>query len=186
MKKIYLIHGWGGNPNSEAWFSWLRNECRKRDIQLTIPGMPDTDNPKIEEWLEKAREVIKPDEETYLIGHSMGAQLILRYLEQLPAEVKINGCIFVAGFFNLLETTYECPADVGIARPWIEKPIDLKKVRLHTDDFLAIFSRTDPCVPVSDSEIFKEKLGAEIIIKDDEGHFNETKEIKEIMGFIER
>lgn len=186
MEKIYLIHGWGGNPNGEAWFPWLKEELEKKGYSLEIPEMPDTNNPKINEWVEKLKEIIKPNNKTYLIGHSIGCQAILRYLEQLPEDSKIKGLIFVAGWFDLLETAYEGEEEKEIAKPWIETPIDLDKVKKHTDNILAIFSDNDSCVPLSDSEIFKEKLDAKIIIKNNEGHFNETQEIKEIIDFIEK
>ena len=108
----------------------------------------------------------------------------LRFLEKLPKKTKIGGCIFIAGWFNLKEETYELEDDRKIAEPWIKTPIDFKKIKQHTNRFLAIFSDNDPNVPVSDSKIFKTKLNAKIIIKDNEGHFNETEEIPQIIGFI--
>ena len=185
MKQIYLIHGWGGSDSSEGWFGWLKKELKKRDIEITVFNMPNTECPKIEEWVGFLKKNIKNiDEETCFLGHSIGCQAILRYLEKLPENTKIGGCIFIAGFFNLLESAYVNEEEREIAKPWIETPIDFEKVKNHTKNFLAIFSDNDDCVPVSDSEIFKEKLNAEIIIKNNEGHFNETQEIKEIIDFI--
>lgn len=183
MKTIYLIHGWGGNPKSEPWFEWLKKGCEKRKWRLIIPEMPETDTPKINEWIEKLDETIKNDNEIYLIGHSIGAQAIMRFLEK--KELKVKGIIFVAGWFNLLETAYEDESEKEIAKPWLETSIDYEKVKKGTEKILAIFSNNDSCVPVSDSEIFKEKLNARIIIKENQEHFNDTKQIKEIIDFIE-
>ncbi len=185
-KKVYLIHGWGGSSNSEGWFSWLRKECEKKKIKIIIPEMPNTNNPKIDGWVGKLNEVVKPDRETYFVGHSIGCQTILRYVEGLPQGIKVKGVVLVAGFFNLLETAYESEEEREIAKPWLETPIDCEKVKKHTQNFLAIFSDNDECAPVSDSKIFKDKLNAEIVIKNNEGHFNETKKIKEIIDFIEK
>ena len=185
MKKVFLIHGWGGSPNNKVWFGRLKKECRKRNIEFEFPEMPDTDYPKINEGIRKLNE-LDIDENSYLIGHSIGNQAIMRYLEQLPKDKKVKGVVFVAGWFNLLNTAYENEEEKEIARPWLENPIDYEKIKEHVDRILAIFSTDDDCVPVSDSEIFEEKLGAEIIIKENEGHFNETPEIKEIIEFIEK
>ncbi len=187
VKQIYLIHGWGGSNSSEGWFGWLKKELKKRDIEITVFNMPNTDYPKINEWVDFLKENIKEgdlNEETYFIGHSIGCQTILRYLEKLPEDKKIGGCIFIAGFFNLLESAYANKEERQIAKPWIKTLINLEKVKKHTQNFLAIFSDNDDCVPLSDSKIFKEKLNAKIIIKNNEGHFNETQEIKEIMEFV--
>lgn len=187
MKKVYLIHGWGGSDSSEGWFGWLKDELRKKKIKITGFNMPNTNYPKIKEWVGFLEKNIKKEdlnEETYFIGHSIGCQTILRYLEQLPENIKIGGAIFIAGFFNLLESAYANEEEREIAKPWIKTPIDFEKVKKHTQNFLAIFSNNDDCVPLSDSKIFKEKLNAKIIIKNNEGHFNETQEIKEIIDFV--
>jgi len=186
MKIIYLIHGWGESPKSEAWFKWLNEESKKRNYKLIIPEMPNTNNPKIDEWLNKLNNIIKPNEDTYLIGHSIGCRTIMRYLEKLPKEIKFRWIIFVAGWFNLLESAYEDNQEKYIAKPWLEIPINAEKVKQHTDKVLAIFSDNDPCVPLSDSKIFREKLGAKVIIKKNEEHFNDTIKIKEMLNFIER
>jgi len=184
MKKAYLIHGWGGGPESEGWFGWLKNELEKKGFEVNVPRMPNTESPKIKGWVNKLNEIVNPDVNTYFVGHSIGCQAILRYLEKLPEDKKIGGAVFVAGWFNLTKETYECKEDKEIARPWIETPIDLEKVKKHTKNFFAIFSNTDPYVPVSDSKIFKEKLGAKVIIKNNEEHFNLTEKIPEIINFI--
>jgi len=184
--KIYLIHGWGGSPKSEGWFSWLKQECKKRNWELIIPKMPDTDYPKINKWVDKLNKTIEFDKDAYLIGHSIGTQTIMRYLEQLTENIKFKGLIFIAGFFKLLETAYESEEEKEIAKPWLETPINLGKVKKHTEKILAIFSTNDDCVPLSGSETFKQKLNAQIIIKKNQGHFNETQEIPEIIDFIEK
>ena len=39
---------------------------------------------------------------------------------------------------------------------------------------------------LKDSELFEKKLNAKIIIKEDEGHFNNTSKINEIINFIDK
>jgi len=184
MKKLYLIHGWGGSPSNEGWFGWLRKECEKRNIQIEIPQMPNTDEPKIEEWVGLLETFKDINEETYFIGHSVGAQTILRFLEKLPEGKKVAGVAFVAGWFNLKEEIYGEEGEEEtkeIAEPWIKTPINYDKVKSHTENFIAIFSDDDPYVPVSDEKLFRERLNAKIIMKENEGHFNESREIPELL-----
>jgi len=178
MKKVYLIHGWEGNPEN-AWFPWLKKELEEKDFQVEVPIMPNPEEPKINEWVGKLKEVCpSPDQEAYFIGHSIGCQAILRYLESLNPEIKIGGVTLVAPWMHL--TGLESSEEQEIAKPWIETPIDFTKVRLHTNNFIAIFSNNDPFVPISDKDIFKEMLSAEIIIEQDKGHFDDEAEIKEL------
>lgn len=181
MKKVYLVHGWGGT-GSGGWFDWLKEELSKKEVQVNAFDMPDTDNPKIEAWVDLLEKNIRGvDEETYFVGHSIGCQTILRYLEKLPEDKKVAGCVFVAGWFNLIGL--EEGEDVT-AKPWIETPIDYDKVKKHTDKFLAIFSDNDPYVPLKDMPLFEERLGAEAVLKNQQGHFNEVNEIPEVLDFI--
>jgi hypothetical protein len=184
MKKVYLIHGWGGSSRG-GWFDWLRKELEEKGINVYAFDMPETNSPKISKWVGFLNQNVKEiDEDTSFVGHSVGCQAIMRFLEKLPENIKVNGCVFVAGWFNLKEEASEDEEDREIAKPWIETPIDFEKVKNHCDNFLAIFSDNDPYVPLSDKEIFKEKLNAEIIIKSNQEHFNETPKIPGVLEFI--
>ena len=100
MKKVYLIHGWGGSSRSEEWFSDLKQQLLKKGIKAIAFDMPDTNTPRIEKWAGFLQSKIKTKdigEETYFVGHSIGCQAILRFLEKLPQNAKIGGCIFIAG-----------------------------------------------------------------------------------------
>ncbi len=183
MKKLYLIHGWGGSPSSEGWFGWLIKECKKRNIKIEIPEMPNTNEPKIKEWVGKLKGVVETNNEIYFVGHSVGCQAILRYIETLNPNVKIKGIALVAPWMHLDEQTIKEEGEEveAIAKPWMETPIDWNKVKSHSDNFIAIFSDNDPYIPLSDADLFKQKLNAQTIIKHNEEHFNETQEIPELL-----
>ena len=180
MKKAYIIHGWGGYPN-ECWFPWLKQKLEKQGFKVSVPKMPNTDEPKIEVWVPFLKNLVKtPDEETYLIGHSIGCQTILRYLESLPENTKINKAVLVAGFVHLTEKVTKNQEEKDIAKPWLETPINFKKINSHVNKITAIFSNNDPYVPLSDSKIFKEKLNAEIIVLNNKGHIGREDNVKEL------
>jgi len=169
-KKAYIIHGWGGKPEG-GWIGWLKEELEKKGFEVETPTMPDTDYPKIEAWVGHLSNIAEADEDTILIGHSIGSQTIFRYLERLPEGKKIRAAISVAGWVNLTEECLEDKEDAEIAKPWIENEIDFEKVKKHCDNFVSFFSDNDPDVPLSDSEIFREKLGGKIIIEKNKGHY---------------
>jgi len=179
MKKIYLVHGWGGNNSSEGWFGWLKEEMKKRKAEVIGFNMPDTDNPEIEKWTSFLENNVKIDNETYFIGHSIGCQTILRFLEK--QNKKIAGCVFVAGWFNLKDLQEN---EIEIAKPWLTRKINFDKVKKNCTNFLAIFSDDDPYVPVSDAELFKKNLNSKIIIKHNKEHFNNVSKIPEILDFV--
>lgn len=191
MKKVFIIHGWDGYPE-EGGFPWLKKELEEKSFQVTVPAMPDPLHPKIEEWVPFLRKVVgTPDENTFLVGHSIGAQTVLRYLESLDQDVKVGGVIFLAGWINLSDQAFEKAGDAEIAQPWLDTPIDWQKVKKHTSKFTAIFSDDDPFVSLTDSKIFKEKLEAKIIIEKNKAHYSGSDGItqlptvlKELLNFI--
>ncbi len=171
MKTAVLVHGWGGTPEG-GWFPWLNQELTKKGWKVVAPQLPDTFIPKIESWTLKLNQVISnPNKDTYFIGHSIGCQTIMRYLEKLDSNIKVGGVIFVAGFFDLTGATWDEQYTEEIAKPWLKTPINFNKIKQHTNNFISLFSDNDPYVSLSDAEIFKQKLGAKTIIEHNQGHF---------------
>ena len=103
QKRVFIIHGWDGYPE-EGIFPWLKKELQNRGFSVFNPSMPELLRPKIKVWVEFLKEQVGAlDENTFLFGHSIGAQIILRYLESLPEDTKIGGAVFLAGWIHLTE-----------------------------------------------------------------------------------
>lgn len=165
MKRAIIVHCWGGNPGY-AWYPWVKKELETRGFEVLVPRMPDTENPQMDQWVPLLAEVIgEPDEKLVLIGHSIGCATIMRYLETLSDTQKVGGVVLVAGFNE----------NVGFdeIQNFFETPIDLEKIKSKSKNgFFAIHSDNDPYVDLKYADIFKEKLGAEIIVKHAAGHFS--------------
>ncbi|HLC77748.1 MAG TPA: alpha/beta fold hydrolase [Candidatus Nanoarchaeia archaeon] len=182
MKKAHLIHGRGGSSIGVEWFVWLKKELEKKKYEVIAYDMPNSEHPKIEEWVNYLEDNIKDvDEDTFFIGHSIGCQTILRFLEKLHKHKRVGGCVFVAGWFKVIALE---PEELEIAHPWMNSTIEFHRVLDHCNKFLAIFSDDDPYVHLDESEKFKKNIGAKIIIKKGHGHFNETEKIVEIIDFL--
>ena len=180
QKRVFIIHGWSGYPK-EGWFPWLKNELRARDIRVNVPKMPHADHPKINEWVSQLKKLVgKTDENTFFVGHSIGCQTILRYLEKIHPETRVGGVLFVGGWVNLNPKAMEDGESKSIAKPWLIKNIDWKKVKLHCNKFIAIFSDNDPFVPVQDAQIFKENLNAKTIIVKRKEHFTKKGSLSDV------
>lgn len=164
MKRVFLIHGWGGYPK-KGWNPWLRKELEKKGYEVFIPAMPDTNHPKMNAWIKTLTKVVGvPNKNCYFVGHSLGCITILRYLETLKKNQKVGGAILVAGFNS----------DLGYdeIRHFFKKHTDWKKIKSRCQKFIAIHSDNDPYVSLHYADIFKEKLNAKVIIKHDMKHFS--------------
>lgn len=180
QKRVIIVHQWCGTPKTD-FYPWLKKELEKRNFKVIVPVMPDTNHPKIKSWKNKLNKtIIKPDKNTFFIGHSVGCQTILRYLESLPNSSKVGGVIFVAGWFNLTREVTSDKDQYKTAKPWMNTKINFNKILKHTKNFTAIFSNNDPYVPLSDSKIFKNKLKANIILEKNKGHFTQDDKIRKV------
>lgn len=141
--------------------------------KVFCPAMPDTDNPVIEKWVGHLKNIVgTPDKDTYFVGHSIGCQTILRYLETVSDPV--GKAVFVAGWFyleNLLENFEDSEAE-KIAEPWIKTPIDLAKVRKVLPSSTLIISDNDPLGAFEKNKKKFAELGSKIIVLHNAGHID--------------
>lgn len=80
MNKIYIVHCWDGSKD-DGWYPWLDEKLTSENNKVFRFNMPNTANPKIDEWVSFLdQQIDNLDENTYLVGHSIGCQTILRYL----------------------------------------------------------------------------------------------------------
>jgi hypothetical protein len=170
MKRVIVVHQWMAGAEGD-WRPWLKTELEKSGYQVSVPQMPDIDTPVIEKWVGHLAEVVgRPDKETYFIGHSIGCQAIMRYLETYPFKPgeTVGGAIFVAGWFDL--KNLEDGETEAIAKPWIETPIDLEKVRTVLPESTLIISDNDPYGAFEENKKKFGELDSKIIVLKGAGH----------------
>lgn len=164
MKRAIIVHCWDGYPKY-CWYPYVKKELEARGFKVMVPAFPETDAPKLDKWLPVLKEAANtPDKDLYLIGHSVGCITILRYLESLAPKQKVGRVVFVAGFTD----------DLGFEelKNFFATPINFEKIKQKSNRFVAIHSDDDPYVPLKHGDIFKEKLGAELIVKHNFKHFS--------------
>jgi predicted alpha/beta hydrolase family esterase len=163
-KRLFIIHGYTGHPDSN-WFPWLKAEAEKQGFEVIAPAMPNTDSPKLEEWLPYLQEQVGSiDSDTYFIGHSLGCSTILRLLEK--SDARAGGAVLVSGF---AEPIHFSQLDSFTQGPW-----DDTRVRQAAGEIIVINSDNDPHVPLQMAQNIKSRFGAELLVLHDAGHINES------------
>lgn len=181
QKRVFIVHGWDGSPQN-CWFPWLKNKLEERGFVVQALSMPHPENPIIIDWVSYLSDIVgEPDKNTYLVGHSIGCQAILRYVEQL--QKPIGGIVCVAGFFRLLHLATD--EEKAIAKPWLETLMDCGKIKQWSGEIVAIFSDDDPDVDLGDKELFEKYLNAKTIVEHHQGHFSDDAGIKELPSALE-
>lgn len=186
MKRAYLIHGWSGTPD-RGFFPWLKRELESRGYTVEVPRMPDADAPDYDKWVPFIESLIgTPDSETLLVGHSMGGQTALRWLERLPEGAVVGKIVLVA---PVVETIAGMSVeDEIVARPWLRRPFDDVAIRRFGNRVVGIFSDNDPYIPLSSEALLRERFGMRTMVEHAKGHFSEsdgTVEVPAILNAID-
>jgi len=165
MKRAIIIHCWGGSANY-AWYPWVKAELEKQGYQVFVPGMPNTDEPQLSEWLPTLQGIIgEPDEELILIGHSLGTVTIMRYLETLSDTQRIKKAILAAAFTDQL--------GFRELENFFETRLNLNGIKSKAKDgFIVVQSDDDPFVSEQYGTRLKEDLGAKLVIKHGAKHMS--------------
>ncbi len=163
-KKVFLIHGFQGSPNG-GWRPYLMAELEKIDIYACSLPMPKPDEPLLSEWLEEIKRHIEanPNDDIYLVGHSLGGTTILRYLEQFGSP-NLKGVVIASApchqngnlkIVDFLRTDFN----------WQDMKNKIKHVHV-------IHGADDPLVPVSDAKEIAEQLDGKLILIPNGKHLN--------------
>ncbi len=97
LDNFIFLHGFNGSPK-EDWFPWIKKKLETKEDKVQVPELPNSDNPKLKDWLEKLSKTTQKEklEDLIIVGHSLGGSLLLRFLEELPKNKKIKKAIFIA------------------------------------------------------------------------------------------
>ncbi|WP_426451986.1 RBBP9/YdeN family alpha/beta hydrolase [Paenibacillus sp. S-38] len=165
-KQVYIIHGYGASPTNH-WFPWLKETLLADDHQVSVLHMPNSSDPRLEEWLDTLANSIKSmDTNTYFVTHSLGSITLLKYLEQLNPLPTFGGFILVSGFAKPLSL-------LPSLNPFTEKEVDYNKIIVATNSRTIIAAKDDNIVPFQFSQNLSKQLDASFISVEKGGHFLE-------------
>ncbi|MBM3508020.1 MAG: hypothetical protein FJX64_10025 [Alphaproteobacteria bacterium] len=177
--RIFVIpmFAYGGD---QLWYGWLKQrlEARKKfpmESYTIVELAPEKEKPVISDCVTKLKAAIGSKKEdlarTAIIGHSIGAQVALRTLSEMPAGSHINGLLCVAGWLKL-----DVPTKV--VRPWLDIPFDEARAKANAKRILNVISGSDAnqMNALGVQEDWDKRLGAEVKIVREPGHFSNAEE----------
>jgi predicted alpha/beta hydrolase family esterase len=173
-KTALILSGWQCDSNSN-WYPWLKKELEKRDYQVFLPQLPtmDIDLPDQETQLEFIKNNFNIDENTVVIGHSLGGVLALRLAEKF----KLKQMILISAWdFNDLTTEHQ--------KFWLN-PINHQLIKNNVSNITCITSDNDPYFSVFQTQEMAKRLNAKFILIKNAGHFTESFGITQIPEILE-
>lgn len=140
MKKAIIIHGMplraeyfgpeGTAQSGKHWLGWLKSELIKNGIEAQAPEMLEPYAPDYEKW-RTVFEQLPINENTALIGHSIGAGFLVRWLSE--HRVKVGKVILVAPWLDLQH---------GLKNRFFDFVID-KDILMRADSVIVFVSLDD-------------------------------------------
>lgn len=163
--RVLVVHGYTSHCNAE-WFPWLKEKLEGEGIQVIIPEMPNSDAPVLEKWLSCLDNVIPNlDENTILVGHSLGCITLIRYL--LKQNRRVRGIILVSGFIG------ENPMKIQTNElsEFTKEEIDVDRLQKLADTRITITAENDNIVPTNATQSMAKKINSELIVLREGKHF---------------
>jgi len=164
---VIIVHGAYGYPG-ENWFTWLKTELEIRSIHCCVPALPTPNNQHLTTWLNKfemiTKDFITPD--TVLIGHSLGATFILRWLEKyfgkLKSVILVGAFIYPVGIKHFDD----------INQSFINSSFNWEKITSCCSQFVSFYGSNDEYVKKDEFEFIAQQLNAKRIVISNGGHLN--------------
>ena len=183
-KQIVVIHGGDTFENEEAylhflknfeldiewyktnkndWKQWLREKLGE-EYEVILPKMPNPTNARFDEWKLWFEKMIPfLHDGVVLVGHSLGASFLAKYLSENTFPKKIKGVFLVSGVFD---TDFDGYSLLTFTLP--------QKLDMQTENIYVYHSKDDPVVPFSALTHFVEALpSAHSKIFEDRKHMNQ-------------
>ncbi len=97
-KQVLFIHGGGeGAHQEDKKLAASLQDVLGAAYDVLCPKMPNEDSPEYEAWkVQIAQELTALDGEVILVGHSLGASILLKYLSEAKVEKPVAGIFLVA------------------------------------------------------------------------------------------
>jgi hypothetical protein len=168
MKNAFIFHGTEGHPQ-ENWFPWLKQELEKEGYEVIVPQFPSPSivPAEIDKWFEVLKDYEHQiNEDTIIIGHSLGGVFTLRVLEKL--KHKIKAAFFVGtpiGVGSILNYDRDNSFS-GFSFDW-------NTIINKAEHFVVFQSDDDPYVSLENGEELSKNLNTNLSFVSNAGHFNE-------------
>jgi len=159
---IYLIHGYTASPDSN-WFQDFKMKLEKENIEISILNMPNSQSPKLKEWINHMeKSIIKIDENTIFIGHSLGCVTILNFLNN-SNTTKIKGLFLISGFVE--------SSPISALTEFVTPKLNYNYLQQLTPNRIAISAVDDDIIPYKYSKTMSERIDAKFTLLKDGKHF---------------
>ena len=164
---VFIFHGTQGHPG-ENWFPWLKEKLEALGVKVFVPQFPTPPvvPAKISEWFEVLKNYEEYiNEDTILVGHSLGGVFALRVLEKLKHPVRAAITVGAPVGVRPLHNYDRDSSFSGFDFDW-------NTIKKNAKHLVVYHSDNDPMVSLRNGEELAKNLGVELSFIPHAGHFN--------------
>jgi len=159
MKKVLILHGWGGSSYPH-WQTQTASKLLDNGYDVLFPTLPNKDNPTLKSWLlflDKQMKVFDPD---IVVCHSLANILWFHYTNNYKIK-QLKKLMLVSPVSN------DCKIDE--LKTFFPYPI---VTNLKADEIIMVGSSNDPYMTKVEIMKLQTELNIGLKILDNAGHIN--------------
>jgi leucyl-tRNA synthetase len=165
-----ILHGYKSRPDRPRWL-WVKSELEKLGHAVIVPALPHPDTPSESEQVAEAVAAANYDENTVLVGHSLGAVVAMKTL--LKLNKKIARLVLIA---NAIDPTFE-GAEKRPFHETFDWDINYKKIQELAPNRLVLSDLKEPPVRIAYLKHLASLLDAQLVeTQAEKEHFTGDKE----------
>lgn len=182
MRNVFIFHGTEGYPE-ENWFPWMKEKLEATgNYKVFVPQFPSPPvvPAKVGEWFEVLKDYEQDiNEDSILIGHSLGGVFTLRVLERRKQPVR--AAVFVGTPIGIqpIKNYDRDNAFSGFSFDW-------STIKANAKDLIVYQSDDDPYVGLENGEELAGNLGVELSFIPNAGHFNKRAGYTEFQDLLDK
>jgi len=159
MKKVLILHGWGGSDEPH-WQWWLGQQLEKKEYEVSFPDLPNRDLPSFDIWMQTLHEEFTRFQPDIVVCHSLANILWFHFVNRYDIKT-LDKLMLVAP----VRQTCQIP-ELQSFFPY-PTPTDLK-----AEEIIMVGSTNDPYLSVEEAIELQSQLNVGLKILDDAGHIN--------------
>lgn len=154
-RNYVLLHGFKSS-SKRCFFPWLKNELEKYGHQVTALDLPNHYTPVIDEQVDYVLKNAKFDNNTIIVGHSLGTIIAMKVLEKL--KTPIARTVLVSGLIEPDVKNKSLP--MNLLFNW---RFDIEKIKKNSGEIKILRDLSDTVIGDCQGQAIQKKLGGELV-----------------------
>lgn len=159
MKKVLILHGWGGSDYPH-WQAHLAMQLIEQNYSVSFPSLPNRDNPNLIQWMEYLHIEMEHFQPNIVVCHSLANILWFHYLNKFDVQTldKLMLVSPVSALCDIKELESFFPYYL---------PQDLK-----ANEIIMACGDDDPYITLDEAYALHDVLGIGLKVIENGGHLN--------------